>query len=371
MAEVFDQARTQRNQFLAPTSRTARLVDEARKYIPGGTSRIHYYFAPYPIYAHSGSGCRLTDVDGVERLDFLNNMTSLVHGHANPRINEAVIAQLGLGTAFSEPSEPEVRLARLIVERVPSVQQIRFANSGTEAVMMAIKLARAFTGRQRIAKFEGFYHGYYDYVQVSFNTAPENWGALDQPAAVASSGGLADSVVNEDVVVLPFNDRPAVERLLAQHGPSLAAVIVDPLANRAGFPRPAEGFYAFLREITRSHGIALIYDEVISFRIGYHGAQGKYGGDPDLTTFGKIIGGGLPIGAVGGAAEIMALLDPTHRAPVVLSGGTFSGNPLSMVAGLAAMEQLNPDEYERLNRLGEQLRSRATAAFQTAGEPGQ
>lgn len=371
MAELFDKAETRGNRFLSPTSRTARLVEEARRYIPGGTSRIHYYFAPYPIYAQSGSGCRLTDVDGVERLDFLNNMTSLVHGHANPTINEAIVAQLAHGTAFSEPSEPEVRLAKLIVERVPSVQQIRFANSGTEAVMMAIKLARAFTGRHRIAKFEGFYHGYYDYVQVSFNSTPETWGSIDQPAAIASSGGLADSVTTEEVVVLPFNDRAAIERILAQHGSSLAAVIADPLSNRAGFPRPVEGFYDFLREITRSHGIVLIYDEVISFRIGYHGAQGKYGGEPDLTTFGKIIGGGLPIGAVGGSAEIMALLDPTSGAPAVLSGGTFSGNPLSMVAGLAAMEQMSPDEYERLNELGEQLRGRATAVFQAAGEPGQ
>lgn len=371
MAETVKPTTLDRNQFLSPTSRTARLVEEARTVIPGGTSRIHYHFSPYPIYAQSGSGCRLTDVDGVERLDFLNNMTSLIHGHANRKINDAVIAQLERGTAFSEPSEPEVRLAKLMVERVPSVQRIRFANSGTEAVMLAIKLARAYTGRSRIAKFEGFYHGYYDYVQVSFSSTPETWGPADQPASTPSSGGLASSVIDDDVLVLPFNDRSGIERLLEQHGSSLAALITDPLSNRAGFPRPDAGFYAFLREITRKYGIPLIYDEVISFRLGYHGAQGTYGGDPDLTTFGKIIGGGLPIGAVGGSAEIMDLLDPTHGSPRVLSGGTFSGNPLSMVAGLAAMEQLTPSAFDRLNALGEQLRLRANAAFQSAGDPGQ
>ncbi len=359
------------NRFLAPDSETARLYEEARRLMPGGTSRLHYYSAPYPIYARSGKGQVLTDVDGVERIDFLNNMTALIHGHANPRINQAIVEQLERGTAFSEPTPEEVALARLMVERVPSVEQIRFANSGTEAVMLAIKLARAFTGRSRIAKFEGFYHGYYDYVQVSFSSTPDNWGPVDAPAAVPSSGGLADSVVREDVLVLPFNDREAVEGLMDRHGRSLAAVICDPLSNRAGFPRPAEGFLDYLRQVTRHYGIVLIFDEVISFRLGYHGAQGKYGGDPDLTTFGKIMGGGLPIGAVGGRADIMALLDPTQGPPRVLSGGTFSGNPLSMVAGYAAMEQLTPEVYARLDALGERLRSGGNAVFRATGEPAQ
>ena len=152
---------------------TRSVFEEARRYIPGGTSRIHYYYDPYPIYARTASGCRLTDVDGVERTDFLNNMTSLIHGHANARINQAIIEQLERGTAWSEPSEAEVELARLMVERVDTVEQIRFSNSGTEAVMLVIKLARAFTGRNKIAKFEGFYHGYYDHAQVSFNSTPE------------------------------------------------------------------------------------------------------------------------------------------------------------------------------------------------------
>jgi glutamate-1-semialdehyde 2,1-aminomutase len=356
--------------FLDPSSETGRLYAEASKYIPGGTSRIHYYFRPYPIYAQSGEGCHLTDVEGTQRLDFLNNMTALIHGHGNPAIKKALFEQIERGTAFSEPSEPEARLARLMIERVKSLEKIRFSNSGTEAVMMAIKLARAYTGRSRIAKFEGFYHGYYDYVQVSFSSTPANWGPSEAPASTPSSGGLADTVLG-DVLVMPFNDQKAVERLLERHGQSIAALVLDPLSNKGGFPLPAEGFFKFLREITRSYGILTIYDEVISFRVDSGGAQGKYGGDPDLTTFGKIMGGGLPVGAVGGKAEVMDLLDPSQGSPRVISGGTASANPLTMAAGLAAMEQMTPPVYARINRLGDLLRKKSNEVFAAAGEPAQ
>ncbi len=351
---------------LSPTSESAHLFEEACRYLPGGTSRLHIYSKPFPIYARSGRGCRLTDVDGVERIDFLNNMTSLILGHGNPHVSRAVMDQLGRGVAFSEPTEQEVALAKLLVERVPSIESIRFANSGTEAVMLAVKLARAFTGRSRIAKFEGFYHGYYDYVQFSFASTSENWGAADTPRTVPSSGGLADSA-GAEVLTLPFNDREAVESLLDQHGSSLAAVLCDPLCNRAGYPRPADGFLDYLREVTRAYGILLIFDEIVSFRLGYCGGQGIYGGDPDLTALGKIIGGGLPIGATGGRADVMALLDPTQHPPAIISGGTFSGNPLTMAAGLAAMEQLTPAVLEQLNAVGEELRSRSNAVFKVAG----
>jgi len=338
--------------------------------MPGGTSRLHYYYQPYPIYAESGSGCYLTDVEGVERIDYLNNMTALIHGHANPAINQAIIDQLQRGTAFSEPAEPELKLARLLVERVPSLEKIRFANSGTEAVMLAVKLARAYTGRSRIAKFEGFYHGYYDYVQVSYSSQPDRWGPAEAPHSVASSGGLADSV-ESDVLTLPYNDKESVIRLLEQHGSETAGLLYDPLCNRAGFPLPQDDFLSFLREITRDYGIVLISDEVISFRVSYAGGAARFGGDPDLTVFGKIIGGGLPIGAVGGSAEIMALLDPTEGPPALASGGTYSGNPLSATAGYAALTQLTPDAYARLEALGDDLRSRANAVFAAAGVPGQ
>jgi glutamate-1-semialdehyde 2,1-aminomutase len=349
---------------------SAALYADARRYIPGGTSRLHNFYQPYPIYIRSGRGCRVIDVDGVERIDFLNNMTSLIHGHAHPVVNAALSDQLTRGTAYSEPCEAEIALARLLVERVPSIEKIRFANSGTEAVMMALKLARAFTGRPAIAKFEGFYHGYNDYVQVSYASTAAQWGPSEAPASVASSGGLAESVESE-VLVLPFNDSAGVERLLEQRGQNVAALIMDPLSQQAGFPRPHAGFYQFLRDVTRRLGILLIYDEVISFRLDYRGAQSVYGGDPDLTTLGKIMGGGLPVGAVGGRDDVMMQLDPASGPARLASGGTFSANPFSMTGGLAAMQYLEPTTFARINRLGERLRAEANALFAEAGEPAQ
>jgi len=354
------------NTFLDPESATARLYAEASQIIPGGTSRLHYFFKPYPIYAQSANGAVVTDVEGVERLDFLNNMTALIHGHNNPAINHAVIAQVERGLSFSEPAPNEIELARIFVERVPSVEQIRFFNSGTESVMMALKLARAYTGRSRIAKFEGFYHGYYDFVQLRFVSAPDNWGPADEPRSVPRSGGLSEAV-EPDVLSLPYNDPDGVERLLEKHGASLAALIMDPLPARSAFPQPAPGFLDFLHDITRSYGIPLIFDEVISFRLGYSGGQGRYGGQPDLTAFGKIIGGGLPIGAVGGKREMMQLLDPSQGNMKVISGGTFSANPMSMAAGKAALEQLTPDTFALLDDLSARLRKGANTIFADAG----
>lgn len=349
---------------------TEQLFREAATLIPGGTSRLHYYFPPHMIYAERGQGCRLYDIDGVERLDFLNNMTAMVHGHADPDINAAIIDQLSRGTAWSEPGEAEHLVAQHLINRVPSLERIRFANSGTEAVMMAIKLAREFTGRAKLAKFEGHYHGYYDYVQISVGTPATAWGPDDAPAAVPITGGIAPGVV-DDVVVLPWNNREATERLLTQHGGSIAALILDPLANRSGMAAPEPGFLEFLAQITRQLGIVLIYDEVISFRLAYGGAQEQFGGRPDLTTYGKVIGGGLPVGAVGGRADIMALLDPTAGKPRVESGGTFSANPLTMVAGLAALTKYNQAAVTRINDLGRTLRERSNAIFAAAGEKAQ
>jgi glutamate-1-semialdehyde 2,1-aminomutase len=306
----------------------------------------------------------------VERLDAIGNFTALIHGHAFPPVVEAVSRQVARGTAFAASSPEEVALAELLVGRVPGLERIRFGNSGTEAVMMAIKAARAYTGRDRIAKFEGAYHGYYDDVQVSFNSRSPDWGPDEAPASVPSSGGIPKHRVLE-TLVLPWNDRDATEQLVTRHRSELAAVIVDPLSNRMGFIPPAEGFLAFLRALTRAHGILLIYDEVISFRVGYTGAQGRYGGEPDLTAFGKIIGGGFPIGATGGTAEVMEVFDPGTRGPRIASGGTFSANPVSMAAGLAAMRALDPAAFDRLEALGARLRARLGEVFRASGVPGQ
>jgi glutamate-1-semialdehyde 2,1-aminomutase len=354
------------DRFLDPDSRTAQLHAQAERLIPGATSRLHYHFRPRPIYARSGAGCRLTDVDGDTRIDCLNNMTALVHGHADPDVTAAIVEQVGRGVSFSEPARPEVELAALLAERVPSVEQVHFRSSGTEAVMMAIKLARAHTGRTRIAKFEGGYHGYYDYVQVSFTSSPANWGDAASPASVPSSRGLSPAV-SDEVLVLPFNDPEGVERLLAEHGSSLAAVLWEPLSNRSGMAPPAPGFLAFLREITSRHGIVLIADEVIAYRVGPAGAQGRYGLVPDLSTFGKVVGGGLPIGVVGGRAEIMGLLDPAAGGRRVMSGGTHSGNPLSAAAGLATLRKLTPEVYAHLDAMGRRVRDGINAVFRAAG----
>jgi len=343
------------------------LYSDAVGIIPGGTSRLHYYFPPNPIFAASGRGCRLTDLNGVERIDCLNNMTAMIHGHADADINAAIIDQLQRGTAWSEPGEAEYHLARLLIDRVDSLERIRFANSGTEAVMMAIKLAREFTGRSKIAKFEGHYHGYYDYVQVSVGSPSNAWGPDDAPASVPVSGGLAPSAVDE-VLVLPWNDAEAVERLLTPHAHSIAALIFDPLANRSGMAAPEPGFLAFLTDITRRLGIVLISDEVISFRVAHGGAAALFGGSPDLTTYGKIIGGGLPVGAVGGRADIMSMLDPTNGKARVESGGTFSANPLTMVAGLAAMSKYDGTAIARINDMGRRFRDRVNAIFVDANE---
>jgi glutamate-1-semialdehyde 2,1-aminomutase len=349
---------------------TASWHARARQRIPGGTSRLHYVFDPYPIVASSGRGCRLTDVDGDVRIDCLNNMTALIHGHCDPDVTAAMTAQLERGVSFSEPAEAEVALAEMIAERVPSVERIHFRSSGTEAVMMAIKLARAFTGRDRIAKFEGGYHGYYDYVQMSVLSSPANWGDAHTPRSVPSSGGLTSSV-GEDVLTLPFNDPDGVERLLGQHGAGIAALLVEPLSNRSGMALPAPGFFEFLRAVTRRHGIVLVFDEVIAYRMGMQGAQGRYGVSPDLTTFGKIIGGGLPIGAVGGRADILDQLDPAGAPARVISGGTYSGNPLSAVAGAATLQKLTPAVFARLDSLGTRMRDGINAVFRAAGVRGQ
>src|SRR5215471_15632404 len=340
-----------------PGSRSRALFERARRVIPGGTSKANFHIRPHPFYLIEGHGCRVTDADGIERLDAINNFTALIHGHAFPPLVEAVSRQLARGTAFSASTPEEVALAELLVERVPGLERIRFGNSGTEAVMMAIKAARAYTGRDRIAKFEGAYHGYYDDVQVSFSSRPDNWGPDDAPASTPSSGGVPKHRVQE-TLVLPWNDFDACERLITRHASELAAVLVDPLANRMGFIPPAKGFLDILRQITRHYGILVIFDEIISFRVSYHGAQGRYGGEPDLTAFGKIIGGGFPVGATGGRAEVMEVFDPGTRGARIASGGTFSANPVSMAAGLAAMQAMDEAAFERMDRMGAALRRR-------------
>ncbi|HYB70019.1 MAG TPA: aspartate aminotransferase family protein [Candidatus Bathyarchaeia archaeon] len=352
-----------------PASAAARLHRQARSVMPGGNSRTSVFMAPYPPYAAEGLGCWVVDVDGDRRLDLLNNYTSLIHGHAHPAITAAASARLARGSAFALPTSEEVELAALLVERLPAVDQVRFANSGTEAVMMAIQGARGFTGRPKIAKFEGAYHGSYDYAEVSLSSSPENWGPLAEPASVPYAHGTPPAVL-ADVVVLPFNHPVMAVRLIERHARELAAVIVDPVPNRAGLMPASRELLESLRAVTAAHGIVLIFDEVISFRVGYHGAQGHFGVNPDLTTLAKIIGGGFPVGAVGGRAEVMAVFDPSGGTPKVPHAGTFNANPVTMAAGLAAMRLMDRAAFDRLAELGAKLRDSVAACFKDAGIPG-
>jgi glutamate-1-semialdehyde 2,1-aminomutase len=355
--------------YAGPTSEAARLFERARGVMPGGNSRTTVYLAPYPPYAADGSGPWIVDADGDRRLDLINNYTALIHGHAHPAVTAAAAERLGRGTSFALPTREEVDLAALLVERLPAVERVRFTNSGSEAVMMAIKAARGFTGRSRIAKFEGAYHGSYDWAEVSLDSTAENWGPLAAPASVAYSRGTPPGVL-EDVVVLPFNRPELAARRIAEHAGTLAAVIVDPVPNRVGLMPADREFLESLRAVTAAHGILLIFDEVISFRVGYHGAQGHFGIRPDLTTLGKIIGGGFPVGAVGGWADVMAVFDPTGGRPPVPHGGTFNANPVTMAAGLAAMRLLDRAAFDRLAELGTKLRDSLAACFKDAGVTG-
>jgi glutamate-1-semialdehyde 2,1-aminomutase len=354
------------NLYLQPGSKASHLYARATKVEPGGNSRQTVYQAPHPSYVQRGYGCRVVDEDGQERIDFVNNLTSLIVGHAHPHVVEAVIAQVQKGSTFSWPTESEIRLAEILTSRVESVERIRFTNSGTEAVMCAVKAARAFTGRPKIAKCEGCYHGAYDYMEVSLEPTPEQGGDAKAPRSVTYASGASRNIL-QDVVVLPFNDLEACEAILVKEKDHLAAVIVDPMPSRVGLIPAKPGFLPGLREITRRYGMLLIADEVITFRLGYHGAQPLFKFRADLTTFGKVIGGGYPVGGVGGSAEVMSVFDPTKGKPKLPHYGTFNANPVTMVAGIATLEIMTPKAYAHLDELGQAARSRLVAMFERIG----
>nr|MBA3415017.1 aspartate aminotransferase family protein [Chloroflexia bacterium] len=340
--------------YSAPESTSARLHQRALRVMPGGNTRTTVHRDPYPPYAAKGYGQTIVDVEGQERIDFLNNYTSLIHGHAHPDVVAAVVDQVHRGSSFGLPTRHEVDLAELLVDRIASVDQVRFTNSGTEAVMMALQAARAYTGRPMIAKFEGAYHGAYDFAAVS-TSIPAGQAGDAEPAATPHAVGTPDAVV-DGVAVARYNDIEGLERVVARHKDRLAAVLVDLMPWRMGLIAAEAAFVHALREMTRAHGILLIVDEVITLRVAPGGAQALYGVTPDLTTMGKVIGGGFPVGAVGGRAEVMAVFDPRGGQPKVPHGGTFTANPVTMAAGLATMRKLTPDAYRRLDEHGAELR---------------
>lgn len=324
--------------------------DRAQASLPMGNSRTGSYYKPFPIYWESGEGPYVFDVDGNKRLDFVNQATVLTLGHSYPAVAEVLQARAVKGTAFFGPSRYEVELAELLKERIPSMEHIRFCSSGTEAVMNAHRVARAFTGRPVIAKFEGAYHGVDDPALVSY--LPQNdaqKGEIMQspesdPASVAVSPGLAPGTV-ETTLILPFNDAESTARIITERADDIAAVIIDPLSTAAGTCIPQPEFLATLREVTAKHGILLIFDEIVAFRIAPGGAQSVFGIKPDLTTLGKVIAGGCPGAAFGGREDVMALYRPDNPERIPQSG-TFNAAPLTAEAGLATLRTMTPEVYD-------------------------
>ena len=340
--------------YLELTPKSRAIWEEANEYLPGGDSRNSIFWAPYPIFVDSSSGCHVVDADGVDRLDFINTMTTMILGHAPKVVMEAVAEQLQRGVAYNAPSRHQVRLAKLLCQRIPSFDLVRFTNSGTEATLNTLRAARAITGKTRFAKVEGGYHGTHDAVSVSLRVNTEQAGDARRPTALPSSAGLPDGVV-EQVVVIPFNDVEAARRLLEENKDQLAAVIVEPVMGSVGMIPASTEYLTMLRDFTRDHSIILIFDEVISFRVAPGGAQQYYGITPDMTALGKVIGGGFSVGAFGGRRDIMELYDPT-KGPEVSHAGTFNANPVTMLAGAVTLEQLGPEVYRKLAELTETLR---------------
>jgi glutamate-1-semialdehyde 2,1-aminomutase len=357
-------------------SRSEALFSEALRHIPGGVNspvRAFRAVGGKPFFAQRAQGSSVWDVDGNEYIDYVCTWGPSILGHAHPKIIAAVKEAADRGTSFGIPNPLEVTMAKLICETVPSVQKVRMTNSGTEACMSAIRLARGFTRRDKIIKFEGCYHGHADYLLVKAGSGALTFGYPD------SAGVPADFV--KHTLVVPFNDAEAVKATFAANKNEIAAVILEPVPGNAGLYLPKPGYLEFLREITAAHGTLLIFDEVMTgFRIARGGAQERFGITPDLSCFGKIIGGGLPVGAFGGRADFMDLLAPLGP---VYQAGTLSGNPLAMAAGIAALEELGagrdaalrrPDStarcpYRQLEQIGEQLEAGMKDAAKSAGVP--
>jgi glutamate-1-semialdehyde 2,1-aminomutase len=336
--------------------KSRELFEQAQNYLPGGNSRLTVYHKPHPIYMKKGRGCRIWDVDGNQYIDFINNYTSLIHGHIHPEIEATVVAALHNGTAFAGTTEAELNLAKLLCDRLPHVDQLRFTNSGTEAVMTAIKAARAYTGKPAIAKIEGAYHGTYDFAEISQASAPHNWGELEHPNSTAYSKGTPQTVL-DGVVVLPFNFIDETVALLRQNQDRLAAVLLDPMPSRLGLLEPKAEYLQALQAECRKLGILLILDEVINFRLDYNGAQTVFNLEPDLTTLAKIIGGGFPVGAIGGKREVMSVFTPLDfKKPPLPHAGTYNANPITMTAGLQAMKMLTPSAFDYINGLSDLIR---------------
>jgi len=334
--------------YLEKTTKSKNLNEKAKYILPGGGTRNVANFYPYPLYASYGNGYFLYDVDGNEYIDCNNNMHSLLHGHAFPPIVEALSKQLAKGTSYATSTEMQIQFAEIMVDRVSSLDEIRFCASGSEATMFPLRLARVVSGHNKIIKFDGAYHGSSDYVQTnvcadSISENPPNlYPELGFPPALA-----------DQVLVTPINDIEYLKELIVKNKDDIASIIVEPVINRTGMQVSSEYIQA-VRDLTQEYGIYLIFDEVITFRHSVGGLQESLNIEPDLTSFGKCIGGGLPIGAFGGKGDLMGWFNPS-REPYIHHSGSYNGNIMSMCAGITALEHYTKSEIDKINSLGQYL----------------
>ena len=345
------------------TTRSQEIFSDALKLMPGGVSspvRAFRSVGGQPIVFDRVKGAYAWDVDGNRYIDYVGSWGPAICGHAHPEVIAALHDALEKGTSFGAPCLLENQLAELVIDAVPSVEMVRFVNSGTEACMAVLRLMRAFTGRDKLIKFEGCYHGHADMFLVKAGSGVATLGLPDSPGVPRST--------TANTLTAPYNDLEAVKTLFAENPGEIAGVILEPVVGNAGFITPEPGFLEGIREITRDNGALLVFDEVMTgFRISYGGAQAKFGITPDLTTMGKVIGGGLPVGAYGGRAEIMAMVSP---AGPMYQAGTLSGNPLAMTAGIKTLQLLKqPGTYERLEAITKRLSGGILEAAKAAGLP--
>ncbi|MGD8285539.1 MAG: glutamate-1-semialdehyde 2,1-aminomutase [Desulfobacterales bacterium] len=342
-------------------TKSKELYERALKIIPGGVNspvRACKSVGADPLFIDRADGCLIYDADGNRFIDYIGSWGPMILGHRHPAVVEAISAVLGRGFSFGAPTDLEIELAELVIAAVPSVEVVRMVNSGTEAAMSAIRLARGVTGRDIVIKFDGCYHGHADTLLVAAGSGVATLG-------IPGSPGVPDSVV-QNTLSLPFNDGDTVKHVMEEKGDRVACIIIEPVGGNMGLVAPRAGFLETLREVTQKTGAMLIFDEVMTgFRVAYGGAQSLYGIEPDLTCFGKIIGGGLPVGAYGGKREIMAQIAPQGS---VYQAGTLSGNPIAMAAGIATLKQLKADGfYESLEQKSKRLVAGLAHAAETAG----